>query len=182
MSKVMGEVEIYLELDNLASFIDDSDFRAKVIDTIHCLPTGCWRLPSAVYHHLDDEKGVWGNALHTIRVTKIALVLANSYSLKGSDKDYLIASSLFHDIGKHGKKGLSMGILPEHPFIVGDILRDTNFEDDRLVGIIRLHMGRWTPSLSPDEWLKNGKVTELLHLADCIEANLPNYLLDVVIE
>lgn len=176
------------ELLNRANRIQSprlKDFTQRVIQE---LPESVWKLPSSFYHHLPDERGEWGNAIHSIRVHDTAMILADSLLIHGESLDSLKSSSLLHDVGKHGPEGnLKIIQTSKHPFEVRDMVARLGFDPEVYQDVlipIEGHMGRWTKNnlnWLPDfltlkkiegESVKVVDNSMLLHLADCIAARI----------
>ena len=163
------------ELDKRVELISDPDIKTFTLKAIHGIPENIWKQPSSWNHHLPDEREEWGNALHSLRVTDVCLMLADSLLIVGISRDYLLSAALLHDIGKRGLKGDTVKVQTRsHPFIVESMLTELNIrvENSNLIfEVIRDHMGRWTYGTAPD-FLKTRLVNNsmVLHLADCIVA------------
>ena len=173
-------VDYYRELDKRVSLIQRLYLQKFVKEVVHKIPERMWSAPSSFYHHLDDERIEWGNALHTLRVVDTCLIFVDSLLIVDLQRDLLIAAAILHDIGKRGLKGDTFRIMTAlHPFIVRDIVRDLDLpnppQEIMLVfEIIEDHMGKWTTRSLP-RFLgdKTFSPSAVLHLADCIVARWP---------
>jgi len=163
------------ELDKRAALIQDWELREFTCRVIHSIPESIWKMPSSFYHHLPDERCAWGNALHSLRVVDVCLILAECLLVVGIQRDSLISAALLHDIGKRGLRGDTKIIqTSQHPTLVREIVRNLGIapEDwDTVFLPIKDHMGKWSKGELP-EFLSTKVVDNsmILHLADCIVA------------
>jgi hypothetical protein len=181
-------MDYFQELLKRAISINTPRLKEFTLRVIKELPESVWKLPSSFYHHLPDERGEWGNAIHSIRVCDTAMILADSLLVYGESLDSLKSATLLHDVGKHGPNGnLKIIQTSYHPFEVAGMIEVLGFDPKDYQDVllpIEGHMGRWTkhvPTWLPD-FLKLQKIgdtsfrvvdnTMLLHLADCIAARM----------
>lgn len=172
------------ELRKRANLIRSSRLNEFTLRMIDGIPQTIWSMPSSWKHHLLDERGEWGNAIHSIRVTDVSLIEADSLLMVNEPKDALISASLLHDIGKRGLNGDSKIIqTTDHPFLVRKLVESLGYNstpyDDVLIPI-ESHMGKWTKGGPLPDFLRLKKLGEssirvadvsmILHLADCIVA------------
>lgn len=166
----MPEEPMLQALMSEANKIKDESIRSFTLQVIKKSPTDSWKLPSSRDHHMKDECGEWGNAIHTLRVIKICDTLADILNLPISDRDILKAAAILHDSCKHGINAEAVFIYKEHPQLVQGLIEKLELEAPSFVmECINQHMGRW--GRVNCDW-KSGQITLpfLLHAADCIEA------------
>lgn len=154
--------------------IQDPATREYVTKIVESAPENSWKLPSSRDHHLRDERGDWGNLYHTVRVTRICDTLADILDLGQGSKDILRAAAVLHDVCKHGIDAEAVFIYKEHPHLVKGLVEKLGLElDIEVNNCIEHHMGRWGKA---GGWTIDSQINLpfLLHLADCIEARLPD--------
>ena len=146
---------------------------------------GNWRGISGYNHHLQDERGEWGNLIHTLRVLTIVNVLCDLLNLLQRDRDVLRSAAILHDSCKHGVDAEYEKILSwTHPQLVAELVSRAGIEYLQPVKeCIEQHTGRW--GSVPCNWagamvlagaIGNITLPFLLHVADCIESNLPDVM------
>ncbi len=167
------KAELVVELYSQIGLISDSSIRAFVQDMISLERSSFFTQPASWDHHLLDERGESGNLLHTIRVVKIVLVLAEACSMTKDCRDILLASAILHDLGRYDLKGRYSG--KNHPALVRKMAEEHDLTCrfyEVTMDMIEKHMGKWgDPPFTP----KVG-MDAILHLADCVEANLPEVI------
>lgn len=168
-------MDYYAELDKRISLIKDMPVHDFTWTVVHRIPESIWKMPSSFRHHLPDERGEWGNAIHSLRVTDLSLVIADSLLVVGMQKDCLISAALLHDIGKRGLHGdASIIQTSRHPYLVREIIKSLGGipgDWEAVLYPIECHMGKWSANNLPD-FLSTKKADNsmILHLADCIVA------------
>jgi len=102
-------------------------------------------------------------------------VIIDISTIKGTEKDVLIASAILHDLCRYGVEDEFNYSHEGHPFLVRRLAEDHSLTCDcydLIMRIIENHMGRWgNPSFIPPISLDG-----VLHFADCIEARLPEVM------
>jgi 23S rRNA maturation-related 3'-5' exoribonuclease YhaM len=161
--------------------IQDTQIKVFTLEVFKLIPEASWRMNSSRDHHLKDERGEWGNALHTLRVVSICDKLCDLLNYIQLHKDILKSAAILHDSCKHGINAEVPFIYKEHPQLVKEVInKTTTFCPYRqmIIDIIGRHMGRW--GNVPYDWSDNRNITLsfLLHTADCIEAKIDT-LLDI---
>lgn len=162
--------ELHQEIDK----IQDPEVRAWTAEVVTRAPIDAWRLASSRDHHVQDECTKWGNLRHTIRVVRICNTLADLLDLGPPDRDTLRSAAVLHDICKHGVNAGLQYICKEHPTLVKNLIEDLGLPHRPVIEYcIDQHMGRWGTVTC--DWTGDNKITLafLLHVADCIEARLP---------
>jgi 23S rRNA maturation-related 3'-5' exoribonuclease YhaM len=157
--------------------IQDNGARFFTKSIIQVVPERAWRLPSARDHHLSDERGEWGNAIHTLRVSRICDVFADILNLEQFQRDELKSAALLHDVAKHGPDATAPFIYKQHPQLVRALIDRTGVGHHGIIeSCIEQHMGRWGEV--PCDWEREKRISLafLLHAADCIEARIPTII------
>ncbi len=161
---------LYTEIDK----IQDPDIRGYTRLIVDSAPVDSWKLPSSRDHHLRDECGEWGNLIHTVRVTRICSTLSDILDLGPRDRDILRSAAVLHDSCKHGVDAEALFIYKEHPWLVKRLVEGIGIEVDPIINTcIEQHMGRWGPEPVTFATGYAESLPFLLHVADCIEARLP---------
>ena len=165
--------DLVVELYSQIELISNSSIRNFVQDMVSLQRSSFFTQPASQDHHLLDERGESGNLLHTIRVIRIVLVLVDACSMTKDSKDILVTGAILHDLGRYDLKGKYTG--KDHPTIVRKIAEEHNLSCEYyelIMNVIESHMGKWgNPPFNPDIGL-----AEALHLADCVEAHLPEVI------
>jgi 23S rRNA maturation-related 3'-5' exoribonuclease YhaM len=157
-----------------------------------------WVVPSSFSgkYHPQDEHGTCGNLLHTIRVTRIANTICDSYSLAQDERDLILAACLLHDVTK-GIASEDDGMFqydPMHPYTVGQFVvncqsYDKEYGTDSLssslfiaeeaiqtiLRLVRCHLGPWSPV---PETYPITYLDYIVHVADNIASKLHTYIED----
>lgn len=164
---------LFGELNALVGKIITKDFRDLTEETLKVAPVTFWTKQCSLKYHPVDERSIYGNLVHTIRVGKLVLVIVSSCGYNRWNIDRVLSGAILHDVCRHGLDGLSEFSDKEHPRLVRQLMdkhkiglsspaREEVLED------IEKHMGRWDkPAYAP-------KIlpSEVLHLADAIDAKL----------
>ena len=152
--------------------IQRTDIKEFTLEVIKRTPERAWKAPSSRDHHSLEERGEWGNLIHSIRVVDTAWILADIFALGSLDRDVLHSAASLHDIGKRGVDGKGIRIVSNHPQLVRVMVENMDLTceyKEQILFTIEKHMGRW--GRQPTVFY--GKVVDiamLLHIADCIEA------------
>lgn len=161
------KVDLYRQVH----LIFNSSIRDFVLTMLSYAPEGFFKRRASTEHHLPDERGENGNLLHTIRVVNMVLIIVDISTIKGDDKDVLIASAILHDLCRYGIDDEFDYSHESHPHLVRKLAEDRSLTCDHFFLIMRIignHMGRWgSPSFIP-----HISMDGVLHFADCIEDNL----------
>lgn len=154
-------------LEGIVDDIVDTDIRDFTREMLEVLPDAYWLRPASTRYHLLDERGLYGNLKHTIRVVHTVDVVCSIVgdSFPQLTRDMLKSAAILHDGGRHGLLGDSDTSLPNHPKLPRELAEQKGIScehSNRIFNLIELHMGRWGESpLTPliDPWA-------VLHLAD----------------
>lgn len=164
-----------IELYRQVHLILNPSIRDFVLDMLSYAPPGFFERPASTQHHLPDERGEGGDLLHTIRVIKVTLILADISTIKGDDKDVLVAGAAIHDLCRRGLNSEFDYSHESHPHLVRRLAENHSLTCDHFHLIMRIvgnHMGQWG---SP-QFIPHMSMDAVLHVADCIEAHLPEVL------
>lgn len=168
------------DMDKLISCISSKSIRDFTKEMVHSASLA-WQRPASLHHHLQDERGAFGNLLHGVRVASLCKIVAESvdvvfglrdyaYHLEPNAGDVLLSASILHDIDRYGLFGMADVSVPNHPQLVREHASAHNLTCEHfelIMAVVEGHMGKWsqpTPvSLSID-------ACTALHLADLIVA------------
>lgn len=125
-----------------------------------------WEIPSVFSEEYNppDEHVVGGNVLHTKRVFRVCILLAESHLLDSLERDLVLAAALLHDV----TKGVLIDSTPSfdsfHAYTVDKFVRQVKLDDEirgtenestmlyikeehasTILRMIRCHMGIWSP-------------------------------------
>lgn len=172
------------------TLIQDDDIRVFVTDAFGLLsPQYFWTIPASVRGHHPPICRTRGGLVHH---TKLAVGFADSFidmwdrEIDELQHDQIIAATLLHDMLKRGPTENELETWSDHRIanrIHGRYCADRLAEYHRdqlsrqiwthgviqpIIDAVRLHMGRWTLSLTPGEeiTLRTNTVVRVTHLAD----------------
>lgn len=157
------------ELYNIINTIENVDVRDFTMTLVQKAPQLNWEKRASISHHPKDERGKFGNLIHTIRVARTVIVMSESTPLSTWERDILVSAAVLHDCCRYGLDGKAEFSVPEHPHLVKKLARTCGVGVlPQVFEIIEAHMGRWgTPAFIPHLDLKT-----TLHLADALCAHL----------
>lgn len=138
-----------------------------------------WDIPaSALAHeHPPDEHTEGGNVLHTARVARMAIAMADSFGLESIERDGVLAAALLHDTTKGAEIEGGIQYDPFHPYTVGPMIYALQEEEkqsprnggsttlrvdpemlEQILRLVRCHLGIASPlpetvPSHPLEWL-----------------------------
>lgn len=149
--------------------IEDDEIREKTIDTfIRACPDYFWERPtsSTGKYHPKDERGEYGNWLHTKRVyiqyCNLARVDVEMGRLSEYEYDCGKAAALLHDMMKYGwPSDNNQHTQDDHDVIAADVAKYIGGLPPEVYLPIHAHMAKWGEGKEPEtlnEWL--------LHRAD----------------
>ena len=194
---VSNENEVLSELLDEINLINDdalSSFVRSILLKADCF----WTIPSSFSgrYHPADEHNAGGNVLHTKRVVRVAMVLAESYSLSVDEKDIIIAACLLHDVTKGiaSKDDSSFEYDPMHPYTVGKFVAQCQMHDKEygndsqstslfvteemaqtVLRLVRCHLGPWSPV---PETYPITYMDYIVHIADNIASKIHTIIED----
>ncbi len=166
--------DIKADLYSVVKSISNDPIKAWTIGMLKIAPVAFWEKASSSTgkYHRDDENGVGGQVMHTLRVCAMVDHLVRMENLPVIERDMLLSAAILHDICKYGEDGKSEHTLLEHPQLAvffwaakKDGLPACE-QDSQIMNIVSQHSGRWTsiPIPSPT------KLGKLLHIADFVSS------------
>lgn len=157
--------------------IEDEGLKAGVIRTfLYGCPDYFWERPSSSsgkYHSI-DERGEYGNWLHTKRVFAEFCNLAESWVKLGVITEQQVeegkAAALIHDMMKYGwPSEQNEHTIQNHDLVAAEVARDIGGLPEEVCEIIERHMGPWGKGPDPEDG-----IALLLHTADKSAARASN--------
>ena len=151
------------------NLIGDDDIRDETARTfLDWCPDYFWEIPSSGSgkYHPPDERGEYGNLLHTKRVFLAYEQLARSYTeqhLITADEYHCgQAAALLHDMFKFGWPSEQNDVtVSEHDVIAANVVLHKTDLPNKVSEAIATHAGAWGEGPSPETALQ-----QLLHMAD----------------
>jgi len=164
--------DIKSKLYDLMGTIKDNSIRSWTMSFMTRSPQAFWDKPasSTGKYHKEDENGVGGQIVHTLRVCAIVEHLVRMDNIGELNRDILISAAILHDICKYGMEGQSEHTLSEHPQLVKSLWEKNLLVlpkceyDRKIIDTILQHSGRWGGLPLPIK-THSGR---LLHIADFI--------------
>jgi len=164
---------LFKELNTLVGRIITRDFRDLTEATLKVAPAAFWTRECSKKYHPVDERGLYGNLVHTIRVGRVVLVIVDACGYSRWTIDRVLSGAILHDVCRHGLDGKSQYSDKEHPRLVRQLMDNNRIglnspAREEMLEDIEKHMGRWdNPSYAPGIL-----PSEVLHLADAVDAKL----------
>lgn len=194
---ISNENEVLISLLDEINLIND-DALASFVRSILLKAETFWNIPSSFSgkYHPADEHNAGGNVLHTKRVVRVAMILADSYSLSTDERDVIIAACLLHDVTKGiaSKDDSCFEYDPMHPYTVGKFvtkcqLHDKEYGNDAqstslfvteemaqtVLRLIRCHLGPWSPV---PETYPITYMDYIVHIADNVASKIHTIIED----
>lgn len=165
-------------VQSLLERIPDLEVRKFTEYVLSSIPDELWKIPATSSHHLEDERGEYGNLIHTVRDFRICEILADISNMGLQDRSELLSSALLHDLRKRGSRGEIPYTHDDHPWWMADFIESVQHYypgKERIAMYVRCHMGRWStfPIPVPTVIIHPG---DALHIADAVEAHLGEVL------
>lgn len=187
LAPLLDEINL-IKNDEVRSFVRSVLLKASIF----------WGIPSSFSgkYHPPDEHDSGGNVLHTKRVVRVAMTIADSYSVTEEERDMVIAACLLHDTtkGVESKEEDMFHYDPMHPYTVqrlveNAIKHDKEFGTDgastslflseeavhTILRLVRCHLGPWSPV---PETMPITYMDYIVHLADNVASKLHSYIID----
>lgn len=184
---LLEEIDLISD-DAIKSFVRSILVRADIF----------WKIPSSFSgkYHPQDEHNEGGNVLHTKRVIRIAMIMADSYSLSVEETDIVLAACLLHDLckGIPSKEDGSFHYDPMHPYTVGKFISHCQNDDKKfanesqsstlfvgeeivqsILRLVRCHLGPWSPV---PETFPITYLDYIVHLSDNIASKIHTVIED----
>lgn len=163
-----SEEELLRRLPEIDAIYDE-DLRDGVIRTfIRGCPDYFWERPSSSSgkYHSPDERGKYGNWLHTKRVFAEYSNIAESWVELGVitplEKEQGKVAALVHDMMKYGwPSEQNDHTVNNHDLIAADVARNIGELPEDVVRLIEVHMGPWGEGPNPET-----PAERLFHTAD----------------
>jgi len=168
----MRAIDIGKELKELTDSIETPEIKEFLNAFMGTIPPAAfWTREASLRHHPNDERGISGNAIHTIRVIRITKILCEAANASQVVTDAATCAAAIHDTGRHGESGEEISSNPDHPMFPRRMAEQYNLctpFTDPIFDAVETHMGKWgDPPYTPMIGLQ-----EILHIADVIAAHL----------
>jgi len=175
-NELQSEEELLRRLPEIDAIYDEK-IRDSVIRTyLKGCPDYFWKRPSSSTgkYHSVDERGKYGNVIHTKRAFAEYCNIAESWVelgiIKPIQKEEGKAAALIHDMMKYGwPSEQNDHTVNNHDLIAADVAENIGKVNPEIVRLIKAHMGPWGEGPNP-----NSKNQLLLHTADKSAARKEN--------
>jgi hypothetical protein len=155
------------ELSDLTRYIENEEIKVFTILALNLADIQTFKNKSSRNHHPPDERGEWGNYIHTDRVVRVTDLLCRVCKITGIKRDIANSAAAIHDSCKYGVKVIYSYTHPHHPLFVRELVKDLNCQyKERILDAVERHMGQWgegTPAFVPEL-----TVADMVHISDCI--------------
>jgi len=159
------EYELLRQVDS----IEDEEIKNFTKVLLSKAPPQFWYGRASREHHPPDERGQYGNLIHTIRTVKLVSMMLESCDARPIICDIVTSATVLHDLCRNGLEWENEHSVPEHPHLVRELAESHSIScghSETIFGLIETHMGRWgdpphIPSVS---------YSGIIHLADMISA------------
>jgi len=166
-----SDADLKLELSMHVQSISSEEIRLFTAALLDRVSVVVWKRRASRVHHPVDERGPWGNLLHTLRVVRLVKLISDCCDFGPSINDVLISAALLHDICRFGLDDSAASTVPEHPFLVRKLAESIQLPEckysDLIFSFVESHMGKWG---EPPMHSLISPYTAL-HLADAISAH-----------
>lgn len=160
-------------IDMAVDAIKNRDIRDFTVQMLKAAPDAFWKRRASSNHHPPDERLEGGNSLHTMRVIRIARLLADACDYGDLATDILISAGTIHDMYRYGPDSETEFTHPGHEMLPRASAKRNSITcnyADVIFSIAEKHSGKWgnppaIPTLTP---------SDILHVADMISANADN--------
>jgi len=154
--------------------IKNEEIRDVIEKVLKSLPEGFWSRECSKKFHPEDERGLHGNLIHTIRVAKVAdRIVETTDNYSTDERDLVVGAAILHDCLRHGEFGSSPWSEKDHPHLVRPFIEKkvgiTGEIVDKLCDIIETHMGQWYYKPAP---LNDLTPNDIVHLADFLASQV----------
>ena len=171
----MDKIKLMESLQSVINSMVNPEVLLFTTSLLNVAPKSFWERPSSRNHHPEDERGQYGDIIHTIRVAKTVTLLCDIPNITGTPRDILVSVAILHDTCRYGLNDEANYTVTEHALLVRQLAKEHRIEckfDEPIFNLIENHMGRWgqkiyTPKLS---------FNAILHIADTVCARIVEVL------
>ena len=152
-----------------AGTISTPSIRDFTIEMMKVAPPSYRTARASRHRHPPDEREPGGNVLHTTRVVRLVLMMADACRMNRTTRDVLMSAAILHDICRYGLEDESEFSVKGHPGLVRELAKKNSIScrcSERIFSIVEKHMGRW----GPYPYTANMVEDDILHIADMISA------------
>jgi 23S rRNA maturation-related 3'-5' exoribonuclease YhaM len=157
--------------------IKDQKIHDFTLQIIYMVDHANWKNKASQNHHPPDERGEYGNSIHSIRVLKITCLILDLTEKTELEKDIIKSSAILHDCTRFGVYGEFSYTVKSHPQLAVDFIKNSGVDipsPDILENIL-YHMSQWSSDFKYYPKL-DGK--DIIILADYIASN-ENILINI---
>jgi hypothetical protein len=146
--------------------IKDESIRDFTLSAVKSVSKENWTKRASANHHPEDERGLNGNTIHTLRVVRVTKCILDLLDRNQYSKDCAVSAAILHDICRYGKFGYTNYTDVNHPEIAVAFLNKIQppCPNKDIIESVRHHMSQWGPSCYKPELLN----TDIVILADYI--------------
>lgn len=170
VKNTLTEEELLQRLPEITTILDE-ELQQKTTETfLKGCPDHFWERPSSSTgkYHAEDERGEFGNWIHTKRVFVTYLVVSRTYLAQHLITDYEReagkSAALLHDMLKYGwPSERREHTSNRHDVIGSNVARDIGGLPEQVWGPIHAHNGAWGEGITP-----SSDNEQILHMADYV--------------
>ena len=119
----MEKVKRINELYAIVRAIENAEIFGFTMHLLNVAPKSFWERPASHNHHPEDERGEYGDIIHTIRVAKTADILCQIQNITGVSRDMVISAAVNHDLCRYGLNDDSDKTVPEHAQLIRQLAK-----------------------------------------------------------
>lgn len=164
------EKDASTKLAMIVGTISTPNIRDFTIEMMKVAPPSFRTAKASENHHPLDERGPAGNSLHSLRVTMLVRLIADTCDLSPLLVDILTSAGILHDSGRYGLDDKDEYTSKEHALVPRKIAEKHSItceHADVIFQVMEQHMGRW----GPQPYTPKLSLGVILHLADAISAH-----------
>jgi hypothetical protein len=172
---------MYSYFDKLLSAVEisikDEKIRDFTLQVVYLVDSRNWEKAASRNHHPPDERGEFGNTIHTLRVLRVTEDILSCTDKTEYDKDISKCVAILHDSCRYASDGGMSYTDPHHAKLVLQFIKDCEIEvpDQRILEGIANHMGPFVPK-SELKYYPQLTVSDIAHLADLIASKETNII------
>lgn len=158
------------KLAMIAGTISTPSIRDFTIAMMKIAPPSFRTARASKQHHPPDERENGGNALHSLRVSKLVKILCDVCDYSRLKADIALSAAEIHDLGRYGPDDKDEVTTKDHPLTPRRLAERHSITceyADQIFEAVENHMGRW----GPVPYTPQLEVSDVLHIADAISAH-----------
>lgn len=170
VKNTLTEDELHRRLPEVSLILEEGIYDKTVQTFLNGCPEYFWELPSSSTgkYHAVDERGEYGNWIHTKRVFTTYLSISRTFLeqhlITEFEREAGKSAALIHDMLKYGWPSENREhTASNHDIIGSDVARHIGELPRETWGSIHAHNGAWADGKNPEtDW------EQILHLADYV--------------